>query len=343
MVTSEQVAKLAGVSRATVSRALNGSANVSEETRQRILEAIASLGYEPNVVAQNLARQRSRVIAFALFTDDQRKLMEFEQTQHYFYLGVISAVEHAITSAGYDLFFPARAEDGSYGNYLRTLQSRRVAGVIAISIAQSDPRIQALVNSNLPTVFIDNMGQGKRATYVKSDNLHGGRMAMEYLLQLGHRRIAIMPGNTADLSGAERLLGCQQGLAKAGLVADPDLICVSDWTTEDAYHATIKLLKQRRDFTAIAAGSDMMAMGVLRALHEYGIRVPEEVSVIGFDDLDISRFMEPPLTTVRQDRLVMSQSAVQKLITMIEEGETPAPLTIPMQLVVRASTGPAPA
>lgn len=343
MVTSEQVARLAGVSRATVSRALNGSANVSEETKQRILDAIASLGYEPNVVAQNLARQRSRVIAFALFSNDYRRFVEVERTQYYFYLSIISVVERAATSAGYDLLFPIRAQDGSYPNYVRSLQNRRVAGVIAIAIDQTDARIQALINSDVPTVFIDNMAQGDYATYVKSDNVDGARIAMEHLLQLGHKRVTLMPGNTAELSGAERLLGCQQGLAKAGLPLDPDLIRVSGWSTGAAYTTAAALLDQRRDFTAIVAGSDLMALGVLRALHERGIRVPEDVSVIGFDDVDISRFIEPPLTTVRQDRMIMSQNAVQKLIKMIEDGEPPSPLVVPMRLVVRSSTGPAPA
>lgn len=342
MVTSEQVAQLAGVSRATVSRALNGSANVSEETKRRILDAIASLGYEPNVVAQNLARQRSRVIAFALFSDADRSLTGLEQTDHYFYLGIIRVVERAITSAGYDLLFPSRSPNGSYANYLRNLQSRRVAGVIAIAIDSTDSRIQVLLNSELPTVFIDNMAQGNHATYVKSDNVDGARMAMEYLLRLGHRRVVLVPGNTAELSGAERLLGCQQGLAKAGVPLDPDLIRVSGWSTGEAYTTAATLLDQRRDFTAIVAGSDLMALGVLRALHERGIRVPEDVSVIGFDDVDICRFMEPPLTTVHQNRMMMSQSAVQKLIKMIEDGEPPSPLVVPMQLIARASTGPAP-
>ncbi len=342
MVTSEQVARRAGVSRATVSRALNGSAHVSEEVRKRVHDAIISLGYEPDVIAQSMVRQRSRTIALSLFYETQGSAFaQLGQTQRYFYLDMLKHVEQEAAATNYDLLLPSRPYGSAPGNYIRSLQTRRVAGVLALGLSQSDPRAHALVGADIPTVFIDSMAKGPRATYVKSDHSDGTRQATEHLLSLGHRRIAVLPGRAMGLAATERLLGCQQALAYAGLALDAELVRPCGWNTEDAYQEAVALLAERRDFTALLAGSDLMAIGILRALHEYAIRVPGDVSLIGFDDVDLCRYMEPPLTTVRQDREAMGRRAVQQLITMIEEQGEASPIVIPTHLVVRASTGPA--
>jgi LacI family transcriptional regulator len=341
MATSEEVARLAGVSRATVSRALNGSPRVSEETRSRVHAAIAALGYEPDVVAQSLVRQRSRMIAVSLLPkENERPLSHFRQTSRYFYLSLMENIEQEAIASGYDLLMPSGSRGKSPENYLRSLQTRRVAGCIVL--LADDARVQALVHSSLPAVFIDRMSQGSHSTYIKSDNIDGSRQAVEYLLSLGHRRIVFMTGPTLDLVGLERLLGCQQALAQAGFAPDPVLIRQSGWNIDQAYEAACILLAERRDFTAIVAGSDFMAMGIMRALTEHGLRVPDDVSLIGFDDIDLCQYTAPPLTTVRQDRVAMSRGAVQRLVAMIEGTEEAAPLIIPTQLVVRKSTGPAP-
>ncbi|OLB45440.1 MAG: LacI family transcriptional regulator [Ktedonobacter sp. 13_1_20CM_4_53_11] len=341
MATSEQVAQLAGVSRATVSRALNGSARVSDEVRERVHAAIAALGYEPDVVAQSLVRQHSRVIAVSLFPEDNNlPLSHLGQTSQYFYLGVLQNIEREAVALGYDLLLPSRPHGNSPENYIRSLQTRRVAG--AIILHATDSRIQALIHAAIPTVFIDRKGQGGHATYVKSDNMDGARRATEHLLSLGHRHIAFLTGQTVDLAGMERLLGCQQALAYAGVAPDPGLVRQSGWNIDDAYEAARALLAERRDFTAIVAGSDLMAMGILRALTEHGLRVPDDVSLVGFDDVEFSQYTNPPLTTVRQDRVEMVRAAVHRLIAMIEGTGEASPLIIPTQLIVRKSTGPVP-
>ena len=339
MVTSEEVARLAGVSRATVSRALNGSARVSNEAKERVHAAIATLGYEPDLVAQSLVRQRSHVIALSVFPGDNGlTFSRLGETGHYFYLNVLKNIEREAIAQGYDLLLLSMLPGKSAESYVRSLKTRRVAGIIMTAFHAADPRIQALINSTLPTVFIDNMGQGSHATYVKSDNIDGARQATEHLLALGHRRIAFLIGPTIDLSGMERLLGCQQALAGAGVPLDPALVRQSGWNIDEAYEAAQLLLAERRDFTAIVAGSDLMAIGILRALSEQGLRVPDDVSLLGFDDVDFCQYTAPPLTTVRQDREAMGRGAVQLLIAMIEGRSAVAPLTIPMQLVVRRST-----
>ncbi len=340
MATSEEVAQLAGVSRATVSRALNGSARVSDEARERIHAAIAALGYEPDVVAQSLVRQRSRIIAVNFFPEgNELPFAHLGRTSLYFYLGVVENIEREAISLGYDLLLPSRPNGKSPENYVRSLQTRRVAGCIMLHA--TDSRIQALIHSSIPTVFIDRMGQGSHATHVKSDNIDGARQATEHLLALGHRRIAFLTGATIDLAGLERLLGCQQALAQAGITPDSGLVRQSGWNIDEAYEAARALLAERRDFTAIVAGSDFMAIGILRALTEQGLRVPDDVSLVGFDDIDLCPYTVPPLTTVRQDRIAMGRGAVQRLVAMVEGTEEASPLILPTQLVVRQSTGPA--
>lgn len=339
MATSEEVAKLAGVSRATVSRALNGSARVSAEAKERVHAAISALGYEPDMVAQSLVRQRTRVIAVSLFPESE-PLSHLGEAPYYFYLGVLENIEREAVSLGYDLLLPSYPYGKPPNQYIRSLQTRRVAGCIMLHA--SDSRIRALTDSDIPTVFIDRMVQGSHASYVKSDNIDGAHQAVEHLLSLGHRRIAFLTGSTTDLSGLERLLGSQQALAQAGITPDSGLIRQSGWNIDQAYEAAKVLLAERRDFTAIVAGSDLMATGILRALVEHGLRVPDDVSLVGFDDIDLCQYTIPPLTTIRQDRVAMGRGAVQRLIALIEgTGET-SPLILPTQLIVRKSTGPAP-
>ncbi len=342
MVTSEQVAQLAGVSRATVSRVLNGSTRISAETKERVHAAIKELGYEPNIAAQNLARQSSRMLALSLFGEDEGlAISHLGRTENFFYVDMVRSVDRAAIAAGYDLFLPSLLHNSSPQDYVRSLRARHVAGVIMLAVDLADPRIQALLHSDIPTVFVDTIqGQASHATFVKSDHMDGARQVTEHLIALGHTRIAFMMGPLTDPVSTERLLGSQQALARAGLPLLPDLLWQAGWNTEDAYQALKMRLSQRRDFTAIVAGSDMMAIGMLRALHESGLSVPGDVSLTGFDDLVLTQYTTPPLTTVRQDREVMGSGAVQRLIALIEGREDVSPLIVPTQLVVRESTGP---
>jgi DNA-binding LacI/PurR family transcriptional regulator len=349
MVTSEQVAQLAGVSRATVSRVLNGSANVSEETRKRIYAAIATLGYGANALIRTPVQEQLNVIALALFgSNDGLNFSRIADTQCYFYLEVLRALEQEVASAGYDLLLPSNpyrtfsSVEDPETNYILALQTKRVKGVITLALRSDDPRIQGLCRSTIPAVFIDSDFQGQHTTFVRSDYMDGARQATEHLLSLGHRRIACFIGDTNGVSGTERLLGFQQTMARAGLIVDPQLVVQPGWETREAYQAAMKLLSQRRDFTAIFASSDMMAFGVMRALRAHNIRVPEEMSVVGFDDIGPSEESDPPLTTLLQDKQAISRGAVERLMQLIQGGQRPEPLIIPTRLIVRASTAPAP-
>lgn len=349
MVTSEQVAQLAGVSRATVSRVLNGSPRISAEARERVHAAIATLGYEPDMVAQSLVRHRSRVLTIGLSSEDGDmglNLSSLSKTSRYFYLDVLKYIEYEAASRGYDLLLPSRPQGTTPENYIRSLQMRRVAGTIMISLSlhPPDPRIHALLQGNIPTVFIETAGQSNQATYVQANHIDSARQITEHLLSLGHKRIAFLIGSLDALPGMERLLGCQQALAAVGIPFDPSLTRQGGWEIDEAYKTASMLLHERRDFTAIVAGSDVMALGTLRALHEHGLRVPEDISLTGFDDIELGQYMIPPLTTSKQDYEKIGRGTVQRLIDIIERKgeEPPVPLIVPTQLIVRQSTGPAP-
>ena len=340
MATSEEVARLAGVSRATVSRVLSGTTKVADATRQRVEAAAASLGYEPDVAAQSLSGARSKTIALGFFANGMWALSQLTRPQYHFHLDVLRHIEEAAAKAGYDLLLPSRPTSVSSDGYVRLLRSRRVAGTIMVACPPGDVRIQALIESQLPTVFIDAVGTGAHATFVTSDNTDGARQITEHLLALGHRRIARITGTDTDPSGRDRLAGIRQALAAHAVPEDPGLARSSDWSTEGAYRQTLELLATGREFTAVIAESDMMAIGVLRALDEHGLRVPEDVSVTGFDDIDLSAFTIPPLTTVRQDAAAMGTGAIEALLGMVD-GASALPLVLPTRLVIRRSTAPA--
>ncbi|WP_031066247.1 LacI family DNA-binding transcriptional regulator [Streptomyces sp. NRRL WC-3742] len=337
MATSEEVARLAGVSRATVSRVLSGTVRVSEATRHRVEEAAAQLGYEPDVAAQSLSGARSKTIALGFFANDVWALSQLTRPQYHFHLDVLRSIETAAAKAGFDLLLPSRPNSTASDSYVRLLRSRRVAGAIMVACPPGDVRTQALIESELPTVFIDSIGVGSHATYVTSDNIEGARRITEHLLDLGHRRIARITGTETDPSGQDRITGIRQALAARGIPEDPTLTGRSDWSIEGAYHATLELLERQADFTAVIAESDMMAIGILRALHEHGLRVPEDVSVTGFDDIDLCEFTAPPLTTVRQDADAMGTGAVHALLSLVD-GTGVEPIVLPTEIVVRRST-----
>ena len=356
MVTSEQVAREAGVSRATVSRVLNGSAHVSKETKRRIYNAITTLGYDVNTFVRPSSEERSQLIALAMSSENGLNFSHIADTSHYFYLEVLRQLEQMMVKENYDLFLPSfsyntnnllplnvDADSDIETNYILTLQARQVAGVITMALPSTDPRIQGLCRSSIPTVFIDSIYQGNRATYVKSDYVDGAHQATTHLLQLGHRRIAFFPGDPVAITGIERLLGHQQTMAQAGLIIDTNLVRQSGWDSKDAYRAAMTLLSERRDFTAIVAGSDMMAFGILRALRKHNLRVPEDISLIGFDGIEQSEDVDPPLTTIQQDKHALSHGTIALLTRLIKGEETPAPLIVPTQLLVRASTSAPPA
>jgi LacI family transcriptional regulator len=346
--TIKELARRSGVSIGTVSRALNGYADVAEETRQRILALAEELDYTPQAAARTLVTQRSNVIGVFLMTGEGHP-----DLQHPFFHEVLVGLRDTLGAHGYDLLLFAGAQPGSgHGPhpYLKRCRHHRVGGAVLLGVPPDDPEVGRLDRSDLPCVGVDMELVGRRSAYVSSDNVAGGRIPVEHLHALGHRRIATIAGPLDTRPARDRLRGYRDGMTAAGLAYRDELVAYGDWYVDSGERAAIELLAQRDPPTAIVAASDMMAVGAYRAIRAAGLDVPGDVSVIGYDDIVLASHLHPPLTTVRQDKAGLGAAAARSLLREIDDDEAERsdggpspPIYLPVELIDRDSTGPPPA
>jgi LacI family transcriptional regulator, galactose operon repressor len=329
------------VSVATVSRVFNGYPDVSDATRKRVFEMAAELDYAPSAAARTLVTKRSRVIGIVLDTGDNHP-----DLQHPFFQEVLVALKGRLGQGGYDLLLYATDlhENGSErSSYLRRSRSHRVDGVILMGVDAHDPEVLTLARSRIPCVAVDVELLGRRAGYVMSDNVAGGRKATRHLAELGHRRIGFIGGLPFTRPATDRLLGYRAELHDLGIDYRDEYVQDGDFYAESGYRAMISLLELPEPPTAVLAASDLMAAGAARAAQEGGLRIPADVSLVGFDDIQLAGLMQPALTTVRQDKAGLGVAAAEALQHMIDDPRTAPPvITLPVELVVRASTGAPP-
>jgi LacI family transcriptional regulator len=338
-VTLRDVAQHAGVSSATVSYVINsGPRPVSSETRARVLQAIEQLGYQPNAVARSLRLNRTSILGLIL-----------PDTNNPYFTEVARGIEQVAFDNGYRVILLHSGYDEVHERqFVDLLQAERVAGVIWIPATPNPETYQKFVSNNLPTVVFDRNLPGANVpnlepASVVTDNFHGGYLATEHLLQLGHRRIACIARPVEMSHSQGRLRGYQQALQDYGVPFEPGLICRGGFRLENGWQATLDLLDSDPRVTAIFAYNDMMAIGCLRALYERGIRVPQDFSVIGFDDIPQAAYTCPSLTTIYIDKTEMGRRGAQLLLAMIEEKKPEPELLLPMEvrLVKRESTAQA--
>ena len=323
---------------ATVSRALNGSPEVSEATRKRIIELAESLDYTPSAAARTLVSRRSHVVGVILDTG-----LGHPDLLHPFFQEVLVGLKHGAGSLGYDLLLFASEEPGNgFGgthSYLRRAGHHGVDGAIVMGFDGRDPEIARLAASGLPTVAVDADIDGPRTGSVMSENEEGARLAVRHLHELGHERIATITGMLGTRPGADRLDGYGYELADLGLELPAEYVVEGDFYDESGYHATRRLLDLGEPPTAVFAASDLMAAGALRAASELDVRVPEDLAVVGFDDIALAGLIQPSLTTVRQEMHAIGEAAAEALGQMIDDPETqPVRRIVPTRLVVRSST-----
>lgn len=328
-VTMLDVAKACGVSYQTVSRVINDSPNVSAKTRRQVLKAIQTLGYHPNQLARSLKTRRSsllEVITFGVETYVPREL--------------IVAMGRAAHAHGYSLMFTdipqddAEEESRLYGHLNSGLCEA------AILTAPVESRLFEKISAEppkIPVIQIRNP-RGSSAPSVMIDQYHGSQIATQHLLDLGHRAIAEISGPLNYHEALTRHSAFLETLAARGL-APAAMVEAREWMPEDGYLAARQLLAQGAPFSGLIVSNDYLALGALRALHERGWRVPEEVSIVGFDDTPESAYYLPPLTTVRQDYEALGYQSIHYLVELINHQETPAHQRVLLpKLVVRAST-----
>ena len=338
-VTIRELARLSGVSVGTVSRALNGYADVRSETRERIMRLARELDYTPAAAARSLVTQRSHVIGVFMETGEGHP-----DLQHPFFHEVLGGLKQRAGLQCYDLLLFASERPGNgYGphSYLKRARHHSVDGVALIGLDPEDPEVRRLVRADIPCVGIDMSLEGVNVEVVMSDNVAGAEAAVRHLHGLGHRRIATITGMLESRPGIDRLRGYRAAAQALGLGYRDEYVVYGDFYAESGREHTARLLALPERPTAIFAAADMMAIGAIRAVAEAGLRVPEDVSVVGFDDIQLATHINPPLPTLRQDKLGLGAAAADALVARIAHDEGRPPLRqLPVELVVRGSTAP---
>lgn len=328
--TLHDVAKQAGVSYQTVSRVVNNHPNVSPDTRERVQLVIAELGYRPNKVAKSLVAKQTNTLGILTFG-----MNLFGPAQ------MMLNIERAAKELGYDLILSNVHEltAEQMQKSIDSLSQRQVDGILVLSpISGISYSMMVTLCHDIPIVLID-PELGLEVPSVVVDQKYGSHLITDYLINLGHRRMVEISGPLNWFGAKARHEQWKQTLISAGL--QPGLSIEGDWTSSSGYHAVHQLLARSPGFTAIVAGNDQMALGAIYALHEYGYRVPEDISVVGFDDIPEAAFFRPPLTTVWQDFNQLGNTGVQCLLERIKNPDTPPyQHVIYPRLVVRQSAAP---
>ncbi|WFF07369.1 LacI family DNA-binding transcriptional regulator [Micromonospora sp. WMMD1076] len=327
--TLEAVARLAGVSRATVSRVVNGSTTVAEPIRQAVRRAVEELGYVPNLAARSLVTQRTDSIALVLpeaatrvFSDDQ------------VFPGIIRGAAQELEAADKQLVLMLAGSPAGHERVERYTTGRHVDGVLFASLHGEDPLPGRLARLGIPVVCSGRPLDGADVPYVDVDHTGGVSIAVQHLIAGGRRRIATIAGPQDMVAGIERLIGYRNAITGAGL---PELVAYGDFTRESGTAAMRELLAADPELDAVFAASDLMAHAALRTLRESGRRVPEDVAVIGFDDIETAAYTEPPLTTVRQPIVELGRSMTRQLLRIAAGEDVEQALMLPTELVRRES------
>jgi LacI family transcriptional regulator len=332
MTTIKDVARRAGVSTMTVSRVINNSGYISPETRSRVERAIADLDYLPNALARSLRFKQTKTIALVL-----------SDISNPFFTTLARGVEDAAMEHGFSVLFCNTDEsDAVEREYLSILIQKQVDGVLLVPASDHGGALGQLRARGVPVVALDRRVPGVPVDTVRGDSEGGAYAAVCHLLALGHTCIAAMTGPRGISTATDRLAGYRRALEGAGVAVDERLICSDDFTTEGGYRATQRLLAERVAPTAIFSGNNFIAFGAFRALREAGLQVPEDVSLVTFDDLPDSWLMTPFLTTVNQPAHAIGRRATELLLERLGErgGPEAREIVLPTELIVRRSSAP---
>ncbi|HEY8392812.1 MAG TPA: LacI family DNA-binding transcriptional regulator [Capillibacterium sp.] len=330
MATIKDIAKKAGVSASVVSRALNNKYGVNEKTRAKIIQIARELQYYPNALARSLVTRKTETIGVVIADISEP-----------FYSRIIKGMYTVADRAGYTLLFSNSYESLEKTNILhKMVDSERVDGLVIVgSNIRETEFVLNLLQEKIPFVLIERKLDDPKVNCIWVENEEGARLATDYLIQKGHTRIAHITGTHGIQVTIDRLAGYKQALASARLPFNPAYIRTGDFLHEGGYRATRELLQLNPRPTAIFAGNDTMAYGALQAISEFGLSVPDEIAVIGFDDLEFSVLTNPPLTTIRQPRFEMGKKAIEILLRVLagEEEASGVKAAFPTELVVRRS------
>ena len=311
MTTIRDVAKIAKVSTSTVSHVVNDTRFVNPETREKVLHAMKKLDYRPNRVARSLRNRQTLTLGIIV-----------PNSANPYFAEVLVGIERICFDLGYNIIIGNANDDPERElSYLNVLLSRQVDGVLLISTGAYKESLELLATYNIPVVLVDRSSQSDDVDEILTANKQGGLLATRHLLQLGHTRIGCITGPSLLTPGAERVAGYYDALKAAGIPVDEKLVKSGNFDHESGYRACRELLAEEFPPTAIFAGNDLMAVGVLCAIHEANMCVPADISVIGFDDIPLASYSVPRLTTISQPSHQLGQAAVECLIDRLKNPE----------------------
>lgn len=328
--TIHDVANFAGVSPATVSRVLNNYPHISDEVRRTVQGAISQLSYEPNRVAQRLRATRSKLIGIVV-TDITNP----------FFNTIMASIEAVCFDKGFSVLMSnTDANPQKELDYLTMMENEEVAGLIIAPTSENVDRVAELAASGLPIVVIDRRLSNAQVDMVLADNHAGAQLAVEHLIKLGHRRIGHIGGRMRLTSGRERYEGYLQAMEKHHLPIEEDWVRFGDHRDESGYQRALELLDEEDSPTAWFIANNMMTLGALNAIHERGKRIPDDIAIVGFDDIPWAISLNPPLTVVAQPTVEIGYRAANMLLERIEQPDLePRTEILETKIIIRASCG----
>jgi len=332
-VTMRQIAERAGVSIGTVSHVINETATVRPKLRERVIEAIRSMGYQPSALAQGLRKNRTNMLG-----------MVIPDITNPFFPGVVRGVEDVAYKRSFRVILCNADNDPSKEeSYVRELRSYHIAGLLIIPAAGADiaGQLRAYASASVPVVCIDRVPDGWKGDAVLVANEEGAYLATRHLIQMGHQRLAVIAGPLKLTNAAQRLKGFTRALKEARIEIEPEFIQEARFDTASGYQAALRLLRMLPRPTAIFASNDLMAFGVLQAARELNLRCPEDLSIAGFDSLEFTKFTDPSLTSVYQPGYQLGATAARLLLQRVDGMQfPPKKINLPTELKKRNSVGP---
>jgi LacI family transcriptional regulator len=331
--TLKDIARLAHVSHTTVSRVINGKPGVKLATKQKILQLVKELDYQPNLVARSLVVKRSKNLGMIITT-----------ISNPFYLELAKGIEDTARLFQYNVILCCTNYDLSLeGEHIRELRRRGIDGIILTSAQVKDGHVSALAHEGFPLVLVNRRvldpDLHAQVDYIGIDNVKGGEMALEHLLKLGHRRIGIIRGSLDSSVTVERMEGARRALARYGLPMEDDLVFGGDYLKGTGYEAAKRFLSLPHPPTAIFSLNDYMAFGVYDALMEQGVRVPEDMALMGFNDIELASLKMVGLSTISQKKYTLGSMAVRRLMERIEGAQPGTEWILEPELIIRKSCG----
>lgn len=313
MVTIYDIARETGYSAPTISKALNGTGGLSVKTRDKILKAAEALGYKPNMAARSLTTKKSYLVGVIFEDADMQRGFE-----HPLFGGIMNTIRTEMENFGYDLIFLSRSLLAKKRSYLEHCHHRNVDAVMIINPLSVDEDLMELANSDIPCVSINYLIPGVPS--VVTANVDAGYRAGKYFIEKNHKKIGYISGSFTEfnLAAKERLEGLKKAISEAGVeFSENNIEYCSKWTRESGYEAMKRLYQKNPEITAVFIANDNMAFGAMEYLESINVKMPEQVSIIGFDDEQASEFITPSLTTFKQNRITIGKLSSEMLMNLL--------------------------